>query len=128
VRHYNGLGSLGSCDQRNDDFLNGANKIRKLAIGTATAIDEPVSLVISIQRLPIASIHELVLRNCDHLAIIAVALSFGLLVVHEPNRGVINAVNYWRDNTSRNQNHSSSRNFRKSIYSAAFMCYFNSFV
>ncbi|KAH8714033.1 hypothetical protein GQ44DRAFT_776045 [Phaeosphaeriaceae sp. PMI808] len=99
----NGFGFPTFCDQENEDLLHRSREIDKLAFATATTIIALIPVLISAQRLPTASIHELVLRNYDSLAIITAGLTFGLPVIQGSNGTAVKAADFLRDGFSRNK-------------------------
>jgi hypothetical protein len=100
MEYHNGFGFPTFCEQENEDLLRRTREIDKLAFATATTIISLIPVLISVQRLPTASIHELVIRDYDILAIITAGLTFGLPVVQESSGTAVRAADYLRDGFS----------------------------
>ena len=103
MEYGNGFGFPTFCDQENEDLLRKTREIDKLAFATATTIISLIPVLISVQRLPTASIHELVIRDYGILAIITAGLTFGLPVVQESSGTAVKATDYLRDSFSWNK-------------------------
>lgn len=121
--HKNPFGFRTFCDQENDDLLNKSREIDKLGFAIGTTIIALIPVLISVQRLPTASIHELVLRNYDGLAIITAGLTFGLPVIQKSSDMAVKAADYLKEDFSRNghdRNNCIRTRCNKHIFSGVF--------
>jgi hypothetical protein len=122
--YFNGFGFPTICDQENENILRGTREIDKLAFGTATTITALIPILISVQRLPTTSIHELALRDYGVLAIVTAGLTFGLPVVQESSGMAVKASDYLKDDFSLNNpvgNGSLPTRFKKHVFSGVFV-------
>ena len=122
--YSNGFGFPTFCDQENEDLLRGAREIDKLAFATATTITALIPILISVQKLPTTSIHELALRDYGLLAIVTAGLTFGLPVVQESSGMAIKASDYLRNDFSHNNpvgNGYSPTQYKKYVFSGVFV-------
>ncbi|KAH8594512.1 hypothetical protein B0O99DRAFT_595443 [Bisporella sp. PMI_857] len=85
------------CDRVNDEFLQGVTETGKLAFATGTAIQSLIPLLVSVPRLPIVNVHELVLTGDDIIAIITAGYTFGLPVIQVSHARAVQAAEYCKD-------------------------------
>ena len=98
--HVDGFGFPTFCTQRNEEFLRRINETDKVAFATATAINTLIPILISIQRLPTATIHELLLRGYGTIALVTAGLTFGLPVMQESSQSVVKPADFLREDSS----------------------------
>ena len=94
MNSHNAFGFPTLCDEQNEYYLTQSREIDKLGFATATTIISLVPVLISVQRLPTATIHELVLRDYGILAFIIAGSTFGLPVVQESVGTTVKAADY----------------------------------